>query len=113
MTMIERRTLDSCTKCGRTHTTYETVPCPSSGVDCFECDISVQLELGEAGTHTEVHRDVDEVPGYRCPHGSETDFLCKGCGHHVGGYGMGSAGFGDLCGCVEDGTAFVREGRDT
>jgi hypothetical protein len=44
-------------------------------------------------------RDVDEVVARSCPHGTEYDELCKGCGHKVGMWGIGAAGFLELCGC--------------
>ena len=43
--------------------------------------------------------DVDEVVSWKCPHGTEWTLHCKGCGAEVDNWGMGAAGFRDLCGC--------------
>lgn len=92
-----------CRDCDRPWGTYTPTPCPKPG-DCWECDMFAMIESEDVppGTHWDLELDVDEVVSYQCPHGTEWDQLCKGCGHKVGGWGMGAAGFGELCGCEED-----------
>lgn len=58
------------------------------------------LDRALLGHHVDSDLDVDEVVARSCLHGTEYDQLCRGCGHKVGGWGVGSAGFLELCGCV-------------
>lgn len=78
-----------------------TRPC-DKGADCWECN----LVPGGAPEHIDGidtdFEDYGEVESYRCPHGVEWEWRCRGCGHVVGGWGVGSAGFGELCGCANE-----------
>lgn len=89
----------ACKQCGRVWRTYVDVACGNPG-DCSECNFAFEI-LGEPQTtHREiVSEDFDEVVSYSCPHGTGYDWLCRGCGSKVGGWGIGAAGFGELCGC--------------
>ena len=90
----------ACRNCGRLWGTYTSSPCTKPG-DCWECDMFAIVDR-PPGTHWELEVDVDEMVSYQCPHGTTWDQLCKGCGSKVGAWGVGAAGFGELCGC-EDG----------
>ncbi len=91
----------TCRSCGRPWRKYVTRPC-DKGADCWECN----LVPGGAPEHIDGvdtdFEDYDEVETYRCPHGAEWEWRCRGCGHVVGGWGAGSAGFGELCGCANE-----------
>lgn len=84
-----------CPNCGRIWmTTFESpCDCPPER-SCIDRDIF--------GHHNNAEQDVDEVVARSCPHGQEYDQLCKGCGQRVSGWGIGAAGFLELCGCVPD-----------
>lgn len=89
--MRERR----CKKCDRVWMTTAESPC-----DCPPEKSCLSRDLFEH--HTDYDVDVDEVVARSCPHGTEYDQLCKGCGEKVSGWGVGAAGFLELCGCVPD-----------
>lgn len=86
----------NCRECGRVWRTYTYTPCDKDG-DCWECDMFALID--HPREHGEAHDDADEVASYQCAHGVEYDVLCRGCGAKVSGWGMGAAGFGELCGC--------------
>lgn len=95
MATSERR----CAECGRPWRTYTYVPCDKPD-DCWECDLLSVANPEYDGKHPDdIHDDVDEVVAWRCPHGTMFDLNCRGCGSKVSGWGMGAAGFGELCGC--------------
>lgn len=91
----------SCENCGKVWRSYTYTPC-DKGPDCWECNM-MSVGLREPVTeHGEAHDDVREVETYRCPHGVAFSLFCTGCNHRVSGWGIGSAGFGELCGCSEE-----------
>lgn len=101
----------SCKGCGRVWRTYVETPCPKGGVDCWECDIQVVLDI-PVGVHRDAQDDAHEDISYRCLHGTEYVLRCKGCCAKVSGWGVGAAGFRDMCDCEENGMAMQVEGID-
>lgn len=92
MTTAEAPPNRLCKGCSRPYATYVLRPC--QGDFCIDCAI-----FDPAESHWEMERDVDLVASYKCPHGVEYVELCRGCGAKVGAWGVGAAGFGELCGC--------------
>lgn len=93
--VTERR----CENCDRVWRTTSESPCDcppeeGPGIRCIERALGMD--------HHNSETDVDEVVARSCDHGVEYDLLCKGCGHKVSGWGVGAAGFLELCGCVPD-----------
>lgn len=87
---------DSCPGCGRVWRTTTYVPCDSSA--CWGCDISASL--GAERRHIDaMNEDADAVAVWKCAHGTEWSLRCRGCGHEVSNWGLGAAGFRELCGC--------------
>lgn len=87
-----------CENCDRVWMTTAESPCdcpPEEGAAAIRC-----LDRALLGHHTDSDVNVDEVAARSCPHGTEYDQLCKGCGHKVGSWGVGAAGFLELCDCV-------------
>ena len=86
-------------ECGRVWRTYTYAPCHKD--ECWECDLfDAVLDYGRV--HGEAHDDVDEVVSWKCAHGTGYDLLCRACGAWVSGWGIGAAGFGELCECVNE-----------
>lgn len=88
--------IDSCPQCGTAWRTTIYVPCATP--DCWECDLSASL--GAQRRHVDaMNEDAVAVAVWKCPHGTEWSLRCRGCGHEVSNWGVGAAGFGELCGC--------------
>lgn len=87
---------DSCPNCGRPWRTTTYILCDSA--DCCACDISASLGAGRRHIDA-LNEDADAVAVWKCAHGTEWSLRCRDCRHEVSNWGMGTAGFRDLCGC--------------
>lgn len=89
----------ACSQCGRVYRRIVSTPC-----DCPPDQPCIERDL--FGHHADSDgKDVDEAMSWRCPHGVEYAWSCRGCGHDLGGWGVGAAGFGELCGGENEITA--------
>ncbi|GGF39309.1 hypothetical protein GCM10007298_38750 [Williamsia phyllosphaerae] len=88
-----------CQKCGRPWRTWFYERC-DQGPDCWEC--GMEFRSVTKGWHADYALDCVEVVAWSCPHGTMFEQRCHGCGVKVSAWGVGAAGFGELCGCKVD-----------
>lgn len=94
-------TTRNCKQCGRPWMVTMESPCDCPPEDADGGGVRC-IDRAVFGHHTDSEFDVVEVVARSCPHGTEYDQLCKGCGAWVGGWGVGAAGFLETCGCKID-----------